>query len=72
MTFTIGEHLIMWSISLFFIFIYCMYDRSDWSKKIGDLFLAISVGGHNKRRILYMSFPPLVVSLLSIICDKLL
>ena len=69
MTFTINEHLVMWSISAVFISIYILYDKNKYFKMVGDFLLVISLGSHNKKRILYMSFPPLLVSILSIICD---
>lgn len=69
MIFTINEHMTMWSISFFFISVYIMYDKSQYFKIIGDFFLFISLGPNNSKRILYMSFPPLIISLLSIVCD---
>lgn len=44
-----------------FFCLYFLYDRNITAKKIGDFLLLISPGKPKKERILFWTFPPLVI-----------
>jgi uncharacterized membrane protein YobD (UPF0266 family) len=64
MCMTIEEHSMLWSIAVFFIIVYLLYDKYKVVKFIGDTLLYTSLWYKKKIYILLFAIPPIIISIL--------